>query len=58
MNWYQTLSLLVALFFSWQLLVPLYNMIHGQKFAIGMVDRVFFTLIFMNLALAFIGPPW
>lgn len=58
MTWYQTFSLLAALYFSWQLLVPLYRMVNGQGFTISLVERLFFTGLFMNLALAFLGEPW
>jgi len=58
MSWYQTLSLLAALYFSWQLLVPLYRLMNGQQLQISLLERLFFTALFMNLALAFLGEPW
>jgi len=58
MNWYQAISVLVVLYFSWELLVPLYKIINGQDFRIPTTYRIFFTLLFFNLLLAFAGPPW
>jgi hypothetical protein len=58
MNWYQAISLLAALYFSWNLLLPLYNLMNGQRMSISLLERLFFTALFMNLALAFLGEPW
>jgi hypothetical protein len=57
-SWYQTLSLLVALYCSWNLLPPLYAMFNGMPFKISFLERLFFTALFMNLGLAFLGTPW
>ncbi len=59
MSWYQAISLLAALYFSWNLVLPMYALFNGQKMTISLVERLFFfTALFMNLALAFLGEPW
>ncbi len=58
MNWYQAISLLVAMYFSWNLLPPAFALLNGKPYSVSLLERLFFTALFMNLALAFLGEPW
>ncbi len=58
MSWYQALSLLAALYFSWNLLPPAFALLNGKQYTVSLLERLFFTALFMNLALAFMGRPW
>jgi hypothetical protein len=58
MSWYQAISLLAALYFSWNLLPPAFALFNGHQYSVSWLERLFFTALFMNLALAFLGEPW